>query len=198
MRAMTWAAAALVLAFATACDDRSRSDTANRADNAAEEVGADIREGADDAGDAVSGAADDTRDAAGDAADDVGDAAGNAADDVGDAVDNATDGLDDYSYDRRDDFRSDVQKRLDALDRELEAAEGDLNADASQTRKDAVAAAREARQAVDRSFGRVGNATRENWDGLREEIGDALGAAELRVRELRPDSKPMGGTGGPS
>lgn len=187
MRAMSWVTAALVLAFATACSDRDRDDTANRADNAAEEVGADIREGADDAGDAAS-----------DAADDVGDAASNAADDVGDAVDDATDDMDDYSYDRRDAFRSDVQKRIDALDRELEAAEGDLNEDASQARRDAVAAAREARQALERSFARVGDVTRQSWDGLREEIGDALSAAELRVRELRSDAKPMGGTGGPS
>ena len=85
MRAMSWVTVALVLAFATACSDRDRDDTANRADNAAEEVGADIREGADDAGDAAS-----------DAADDVGDAASNAADDVGDAVDDATDDMDDY------------------------------------------------------------------------------------------------------
>ena len=176
MRAMTWVAAALVLAFVTACDDRDRNETASQVDNAAEETGAEIREGAED----------------------VGDAADEAADDVGDAADDATDGLDDSSFERRDEFRRDVNERLAALDRELQAAEGDLNEDASEARVEAVAAAREARRAVDRSVDRIGDATRDGWEGLREEISDALSAAELRVRELRPDAKPMGGTGGPS
>lgn len=176
MRAMTWVAAALVLAFATACDDRNRDQTADRMENAADETGDAIREGADDAGDA----------------------ANEAADDVGDAVDDATDGLGDYSFERRDEFRSQVNERLAALDRELAEAERDVNEDASEARTEAVAAAREARRAVDRSIDRIGDATRDNWDALRHEIGDALSTAELRVRELRPDSKPMGGTGGPS
>jgi Xaa-Pro aminopeptidase len=59
----------------------------------------------------------------------------------------------------------------------------------------AVAAARDARNVVERSLERIGGATRDNWEALREEIGDALSTAELRVRELRPDAKPMGGTG---
>ena len=172
MRAMTWVAAALVLAFATACDDRNRDETADRVDNAAEEAGAEIREGADQ----------------------VGDAAGNAADDAEDAID----GLDDYSFERRDEFRRDVNERLATLDRELAEAERDVNQDASDARVEAVAAAREARRAVDRSVNRIGDATSDGWEALRKEIGDALSAAELRVRELRPDAKPMGGTGGPS
>jgi phosphate uptake regulator len=165
MRATTCLAAALVLAFATACDDRDRDETASRIDTATEGAGAEVREGADD---------------------------------VGDAVDDAIDDLEDYSFERREEFRREVRTRLDALDRELAQSERDLNEDASEARVEAVAAAREARRAVGRSFERIGDATRDNWETLREEIEDALEAAELRVRELRPDAKPMGGTGGPS
>ena len=172
MRAMTWVAAALVLAFATACDDRDRNQTADRVDNAADEAGAALREGADDGGDAARDAADDAED--------------------------AVDGLDDYSFDRRDEFRRNVNERLANLDRELAEAERGLNEDAAEGRAEAVAAARDARRAVDRSVDRIGSATRDGWDSLRDEIGDALSAAELRVRELRSDAKPMGGTGGPS
>ena len=169
MMARTCVAAALALALATACDDRDRDESATRIDNAAEDVGAEVREGAGDVGDAADEAADDVRE------------------DLGDV-----------SYDRRDEFRADVRERLDALDRELAAAERDINEDASEARTNAVAAAREARSAVGRSFDRLGSATRENWDEVREEVSEALSAAELRLRELRPDSKPMGGTGGPS
>src|SRR5687768_2007858 len=57
MRAMSWVAAALVLAFASACEDRDRDDTASRIDNTAESVGDDAREGAEDVGDDVENAA---------------------------------------------------------------------------------------------------------------------------------------------
>jgi phosphate uptake regulator len=171
MRTMTCLAAALVLAFATACD-RDRNETADRTDNAAEETSAAVQEGADDVGDAAEG--------------------------VADAADDATDDVDDYSFERRDEFRTSVRERLDALDRELAESERNLNEDAGEARVEAVTAARDARRAVERSLERVGDATRNNWDTLREEIDDALDAAELKVRELRPDANPMGGAGGPS
>jgi hypothetical protein len=176
MKAMTCVAAALVLAFAAACGDRDRDETAGRIDTAAEETGAEVREGADD----------------------VGDAAEEAAGDVGDAVDDAADDLDDYTFERRDEFRQKVRARLDALDRELAESERDINEDASEARVKAVAAARDARNAAERSLERIGEATSDTWESLRAEIDDALDTAELRVRELRPDTKPMGGTGGPS
>ena len=120
------------------------------------------------------------------------------AEDVGDAVDDAPDKLDDQSFERRADFGREVRERLDAVDRELAEAERTVSKDASEAQSKAVAAARDARTAAERSLDRIGNATRENWDSLRDEIDDAVDAAEARVRELRPDSKPMGGTGGPS
>lgn len=164
MRAMTCAAAALVMAFMLGCDDRERQDAAGRIDNAAEEAGDEMREGAEE----------------------VGDAAEDAADDLGD-----------YSYDRREEFRGDVRTRLDRLDSELAELEREIDEDATEAHKEAVAAAREARSAAQRSFDRLGDATASNWEQVKGEVREALEAAELRLRELRPDAKPMGGTGGP-
>lgn len=61
MRAMACAAVALMFAFTTACNDRDRKDTASRIDNAAEEAGEDVREGAEDVENAGEDAADDLR-----------------------------------------------------------------------------------------------------------------------------------------
>ena len=164
MRAMTCAAAALVMAFMLGCDDRERQDAAGRIDNAAEETGDEMREGAEE----------------------VGDAAEDAADDLGD-----------YSYDRREEFRQDVRTRLDQLDTELAQLEREIDEDATQAHKNGVAAARKARSAAERNFERLGDATAANWEELKGDATEALEAAELRLRELRPDAKPMGGTGGP-
>ena len=90
------------------------------------------------------------------------------------------------------------RERLDALDRELAESERHLNEDASDAQRKAVAAARDARNALERSLERIGDATSETWKDVRDEIGDALSNAELRVKELRSDSEPMGGAGGPS
>ena len=87
---------------------------------------------------------------------------------------------------------------VDQVDQIVDEDERTVGQDASEAQVKAVAAARDARAAAERSLDRIGNATRENWDALRDEIDDAADAAEARVRELRPDVKPMGGTGGPS
>jgi hypothetical protein len=73
-----------------------------------------------------------------------------------------------------------------------------MSKDASEAQVKAVAAARDAQNAAEKSLARLDSATRATWDALRDEIDDAADAAEARVRELRPDTKPMGGTGGPS
>jgi gas vesicle protein len=59
MRAMACAAAALMFAFTTACRDRDRQDTGSRIDNAAEEAGQDVREGAENVENAAEDVADD-------------------------------------------------------------------------------------------------------------------------------------------
>ena len=164
MRAMTCAAAALMLAFTLACDDREREDATGRIDNAAEEAGEEIQHGAEHAEAAAEDAVDD---------------------------------LDNYSYERRDEFRDDVRQRLDRVDSELSALESEIDEDATEAHRQAVTAAREARSAAEQTFERLSGATAANWEELKREAGEALEAAELRLRELRPDAKPMGGTGGP-
>jgi gas vesicle protein len=165
MRAMACAAVALIFAFTAACGDRDRRDTASRIDDAAEEAGQEVREGAEDAESAAEDAVDDLRG---------------------------------YSYERRDEFRRDVDQRLDRMDDELAELERTTREGADQARQDAVAAARDARRAVDAHVGRLRDATESNWDELKLRVSEALDAADRQLRALRPDAKPMGGTGGPS
>jgi phosphate uptake regulator len=183
MRAMTCAAAALMVAFVMACGDRERQDTDSRADNAAE---------------GIDNAAEETGDAVGEGARDVGDATEEAAEDTKDAADDATDDVRESSWDRRDEFRAEVRERLEAMDRELKQLESDLGDDATELRVKAVAEARDARRAVERNVDRLGNATAANWEELKREVKTSLDSAERKLRGLRPDAKPMGGTGGPS
>jgi hypothetical protein len=188
MRAMTSAVAALVVAFAMACD-RDRQDTTSRLDNAAEETGADVREGTENAGDAVSEGAEDVGDAAREGASDAGGAAREGVQVVKDVANDANE-----SYAQRDEYKREVRERLDRMDQEL----AELERDAPAGRADAVAAARDAREAVGRSFERLGTATESNWVELRRDVSESLSAAEQQVKALRSDAKPMGGTGGPS
>ena len=53
------------------------------------------------------------------------------------------------------------------------------------------------RAAADRNADRLGAATRDSWDELRRRVSESLDSADQRIRALRPDAKPMGGTGGP-
>ena len=165
MRAMACAAAALMVAFTTACKDRDRQDTASRIDAAAEEVGEDVREGAED---------------------------------VRDATEDATDDVRESSYERRDEFHREVRERLDRMDRELAELERDSKAGSDETRRNAVAAARDARLAVNRNVDRLGDATQANWDDLKHRVSESLDSADRALRALRSDAKPMGGTGDPS
>ncbi len=165
MKAMACAVAALMFALTAACNDRDRRDTGSRIDNAAEEVGQDVREGAED----------------------VENAAEDAADDVGES-----------SYEGRDEFRRDVRLRLDRMDEELAALERDAKEGANEARQEAVTAARSARQAVDRNVEGLGDATEANWEDLKRRVSESLDSADRTLRALRSDSKPMGGTGGPS
>ena len=165
MRPMAYAAAALMLVFTVACNDRDRQDTASRVDNAAEQAGEDVRKGAND---------------------------------VEEAAEDATADLRGYSYERRDEFRRDVRERLNRMDEELAELERDTKEGADQARKDAVAAARDARRAVEADVKRLDEATESNWDELKLRVSESFDSADHALRSLRPDAKPMGGTGGPS
>jgi len=113
------------------------------------------------------------------------------------AAEDAVDDLRGYSYERRDEFRRDVRERLDRMDEELAELERDTGEGADQARRDAVAGARRARQAVDDDVDRLRDATASNWDELKVRVSEALDSADRQLRALRPDAKPMGGTGAP-
>jgi hypothetical protein len=183
MRPMACAAAALMFAFTVACKDRDREDTASRIDTAAEETQAAAREGAEDVENAAEEAGRDVHE---------------AAEDTDNAVEDAVDELRGYSYERRDEFRRDVRERLVGMDEELAELERTTTAGADQTRRDAVAAARDARQAIDRSLERLSEATESNWDELKSRVSEAVVSADRQLRALRPDAKPIGGTSGPN
>ena len=102
------------------------------------------------------------------------------------------------SYEKRDEYRTEVRERLARLDAELAELGRDTKAGAANARVDALAAARDARQAAGRAADKLGNATSATWDDLKRATRDALDVAERQVQALRPDAKPMGGTGGPS
>jgi hypothetical protein len=176
-----------MVAFSTGCKDRDRTDTANRIDNAAGETGDEVRDETENAGDEVA-----------EAADDVGDAAREGAKDVGDAAKDVADDPTDDSFADREEFKRDVRERLDRLDQELAELGRDINQEASDARVKAIAGARDARQAVERSYAKLAGATESNWGELRRGVSDALDSAERQVQALRPDAKPMGGTGGPN
>jgi gas vesicle protein len=180
---MACAAAALMFAFTTACKDRDRQDTASRIDNAAEEAGQGVREGAQDVENAAEEAGQDVRE---------------GAQDVENAAEDAADGVRESSFERRDEFRRDVRERLDRMDKELADLERDTKEGADAARRDAVAAARDARQAIDRNVEQLGGATESNWDELKSRVSEALDSTDRALRALRSDAKPMGGTGGPS
>jgi gas vesicle protein len=133
-----------------------------------------------------------------DAAEEAGQDVREGAEDVESAAEDAVDDLRGYSYERRDEFRRDVDQRLDRMDEELAELERNTREGADQARQDAVAAARDARRAVDARVERLGDATESNWDQLKLRVSEALDSADRELRALRPDAKPMGGTGGPS
>ena len=126
MRKAAWVGAALAVALAAGCKDRDHRDADDQAAATA-----------DRAGNAVDSAAHDVGDAAKDAGNDVKE----AANDVGDKF-GAT------SYERRDEFRHEVDERLAALDKELADLRSHVNKDATATYRKGVAAARETRRTV--------------------------------------------------
>jgi hypothetical protein len=125
-------------------------------------------------------------------------AAREAADDLEQSAEDAANDFRDYSYERRDQFRRAVRERLDTMDATLGEFERDAWKGADQARVEAVEAARQARIVVDRELDRLAKATESTWEDLKQQVTDALDTAELRLRSLHPDAKPMGGTGGPS
>lgn len=173
MRKVAWVGAALALALTAGCKDRDHGDADDQ-----------VQASADRAGNAVDSAAHDVGDAAKDAGNDVKEAAKDVGDEVG-----AT------SYERRDEFRREVDSELAALDKELADLRKNVNKDATDSYRTAVAAARETRQTVGADVDRLSGATAANWDELKTRVRVSLDSLDRQLRALRPDARPMGGAG---
>ncbi len=169
MRHMTYAAAAVVLAGALACSPRDRQETANRTENAAEDVRDATREGAEDVRDATREGAEEVREEARD--------------------------VRDYAYAQRADFRRDIDLRLKGLDEEIAELERDTKRGLDKTRDSAIVNIRSVRREVAQDLNRLGSATESNWDELKRELNQSVITLQEAVRRQRPDARPMGGTG---
>jgi DNA anti-recombination protein RmuC len=128
-------------------------------------------------------------------ADRAGNAVDSAADAVGDAANDAANGVEGSSYERRDEFRREVDERIAALDKELADLRAHVNKDATESYRKAVAAASETRRTLRADVDRLSGATAANWDELKTRVSVTLDSLDRQVKALRPDAKPMGGAG---
>jgi hypothetical protein len=124
-------------------------------------------------------------------AEDVGDAAQEGAAEVREEAREARD----YAYAERTDFRSDIDLRLNGLDREIAELQRDTKRGVDKARDSALVNIRAARKAVDRDLDRLASATESNWDEIKREVNASVYSLQEAVRRQRPDAKPMGGTG---
>jgi hypothetical protein len=90
--------------------------------------------------------------------------------DVKEAVNDVSDKFGATSYERRDEFRHEVDERLAALDKELADLRSHVNKDATETYRKGVAAARETRRTVGADVDRLAGATAAIWDELKTRL----------------------------
>jgi hypothetical protein len=115
--------------------------------------------------------------------------------DVEEGAEEVRDEFREYSYDRRAEFRRDVDARLQRLDEEIAELERSTKRGVDKARDSAVIHIRGARRAVARNLDRFGSATEGTWDDVKRSISAAVDSLNLAVRGQRPDARPMGGTG---
>ena len=115
--------------------------------------------------------------------------------DVEEGAEDAREEFREYSYDRRTEFRRDVDARLQRLDEEIAELERTTKRGVDKARDSAVVHIREARKAAARSLDRFGSATEATWDDVKRSISAAVDSLDFAVRGQRPDARPMGGTG---
>jgi F0F1-type ATP synthase membrane subunit b/b' len=101
----------------------------------------------------------------------------------------------DYTYDRRDEFKRDVDQRVQRLDEEVAELERNTKTGVDKARDSAVVHIRTIRRSVNRSLDRLGAATASTWDEVKDGVSRALDSLDLAVRNTRSDSRPMGGAG---
>jgi hypothetical protein len=173
MRKVAWVGAALALALTAGCKDRDHRD----------------------ADDQAKATVDQTGNAVDSAANDVGDAAKDAGNDVKRATEDLNNKLAGTPYERRDEFRHEVDERVAALDKELADLRAHVNRDATESYRNGVAAARETRRTLGADLDRLAGATAANWDELKTRVSVSLDSLDHQVKALGPDAKPMGGAG---
>ena len=122
---------------------------------------------------------------------DVNDAARQGADEVRDEARETRD----YLYAQRNDFRSNIDLRLKALDEQIAGLERDTKRGVDKARDSAIVNIHTAREAVDRDLNRLASATESNWDEVKGSVNQSVYSLQEAVRRLLPGGKPMGGTG---
>ena len=125
------------------------------------------------------------------AAEDVRDAADEGVDEVREEAREARD----YAYAERNDFRRDIDLRLKGLDEEITQLERDTKRGVDKSRDSLLVNVRTARRAVDRDLERLAAATEAEWNDIKSNVNGSVYALQEAVRRVRPDAKPMGGTG---
>ena len=100
-----------------------------------------------------------------------------------------------YAYDRRSEFRRDVDLKLQKLDTEIAELERTTKRGVDKARDSTVVRVQGARKAVGRSLDRLGTATENTWEEVKRNVTAAVDSLDREVKTLRPDAKPMGGTG---
>jgi hypothetical protein len=101
----------------------------------------------------------------------------------------------DYSYNRRDQFRRDVNQALQRLDQEIADLERTTKRGTDPARDSALVHIRGVRKDVNRRMDRFATATENNWEEVRRSISASVDSLDLAVRAQRPDARPMGGAG---
>ena len=125
------------------------------------------------------------------AAQDVRDEAREGADEVREEAREARD----FAYAERNEFRSDLDLRLKALDEEIAELERNTKRGIDKASDSALVNIREARKAVERDLNRLASATESNWEEVKRRLNESFYTLDQAVRSRRPDARPMGGTG---
>jgi F0F1-type ATP synthase membrane subunit b/b' len=130
-----------------------------------------------------------------DTASTVDSAAADVSRETGEAAEDIREEVGDYSYERRDEFKRDLDQRLQRLDQEIAELERTTKKGVDKARDSAVVHIRAIRKSVNRSLDRLGAATASTWEEMQDGVSRAVDSLDLAVRDTRSDAKPMGGAG---
>jgi gas vesicle protein len=100
-----------------------------------------------------------------------------------------------YTYERRAEFRRDIDARLQRVDQELAELERGTKKGLDQARDSAIVNTRALRRSVARNVERARSATAATWDEVKDAVIRSVDSLEVGLRGLRSDARPMGGAG---